>query len=62
LQICHGAECDQVRETLEKIVGRFPVSAVGEMAQMRPERLKLELKGQEETPGVKPGVYGKKSV
>jgi hypothetical protein len=45
---------------LEKIVERFPDSAVAEMARTRLGRLKLELKGQKETLGVKPGVYEQK--
>jgi tetratricopeptide (TPR) repeat protein len=57
LQIRHGADYDTVRETLEKIVERFSSSAVAEMARSRLGRLKLELKGQKETPGVKLGVY-----
>jgi len=57
LQIRHGADYDTVRETLEKIVERFSESAAGELAKTRLGRLKLELKGQKETPGVKLGVY-----
>ena len=57
LQIRHGADYDTVRETLEKIVERFSNAAVGELARARLAHLKLELKGQKETPGVKLGVY-----
>jgi outer membrane protein assembly factor BamD (BamD/ComL family) len=57
LQIRHGADYDTVRRTLEIIVERFPDSAVAELARTRLGRLKLELKGQKETPGVKLGVY-----
>jgi tetratricopeptide (TPR) repeat protein len=57
LQIRHGADYDTVRGTLEKIVERFPDLAVAEMAQTRLGRLKFELKGHQETPGVKLGVY-----
>src|SRR5208282_2428108 len=57
LQIRHGADYDTVRETLEKIVEGFSGSAVAEMARSRLGRLKLELKGKRETPGVKLGVY-----
>ena len=57
LQIRHGADYDTVRGTLEKIVERFPDLAVAEMARTRLGRLKLELKGHKETPGVKLGVY-----
>jgi hypothetical protein len=57
LQIRHGADYDTVRGTLEKIVERFPDLAVAEMARTRLGRLKIELKGHQETPDVKLGVY-----
>jgi tetratricopeptide (TPR) repeat protein len=57
LQIQHGADYETVRGTLEKIIERFPDLAAGEMARTRLGRLKLELKGRKETPGVKLGVY-----
>jgi tetratricopeptide (TPR) repeat protein len=57
LQIKGGADYEAVRETLEKIVQRFPGLPAGEIAQSRLNRLKLEFKGQEETPGKKLGVY-----
>jgi tetratricopeptide (TPR) repeat protein len=57
LQVRHGADYDTARETLEKIVEQFPNLAVGELARSRLARLKLELKGQTETPGVKLGAY-----
>ena len=57
LQIQYGADYETVRGTLEKIIERFPDLAAGEMARTRLARLKLELKGRKETPGVKLGVY-----
>jgi len=57
LQIQHGADYDTVRATLERIVERFPDYAAGELARARLARLKLELKGRKEAPGVKLGVY-----
>lgn len=57
LQIQQGADYDTVRATLGKIVERFPDYAAGELARGRLARLKLELKGRTETPGVKLGVY-----
>ena len=57
LQIQHGADYETVRGTLEKIIERFPDLAAGEMARTRLARLKLELKGRKETPGVKLGTY-----
>jgi tetratricopeptide (TPR) repeat protein len=57
LQIQHGADYETVRGTLERIIERFPDLAAGEMARTRLGRLKLEVKGRKETPGVKLGVY-----
>ncbi|HUA37817.1 MAG TPA: hypothetical protein VMA35_05380 [Candidatus Sulfopaludibacter sp.] len=57
LQIQLGADYETVRQTLEQIIERFPELAAGEMARTRLARLKLELKGRRETPGVKLGVY-----
>jgi tetratricopeptide (TPR) repeat protein len=57
LQIQYGADYDTVRATLERIIERFPDYAAGELARARLARLKLELKGRKETPGVKLGVY-----
>jgi hypothetical protein len=57
LQIHGGADYDTARETLEKIVERFPGLPVADLAQLRLGRLKLEIRGQKETPGVKLGVY-----
>lgn len=57
LQIQHGADYETVRGTLEQIIERFPELAAGEMARTRLGRLKLEIKGRQETPGVKLGVY-----
>jgi len=57
LQIQHGADYETVRGTLEKIIEHFPDLAAGELARTRLARLKLELKGRKETPGVKLGVY-----
>ncbi len=57
LQIHGGADYDAVRPTLEKIIERFPGVALADLAQSRLNYLKLEIKGQKETPGIKPGVY-----
>ena len=57
LQIRHGVDYDTVRETLEKIIEKYPGAAVAERARTRLDRLKVELKGQKETPGVKLGDY-----
>lgn len=57
LQVQLGADYDTVRGTLEKIIERFPDYAAGELARSRLSRLKLELKGRQETSGVKLGVY-----
>jgi len=57
LQIHGGADYDAVRQTLENIVERFPDLPVAAMARTRLGRLKIELKGQKETPDKKLGVY-----
>jgi len=57
LQIRSGADYDTVRPTLEKIIEHFPGLAVAELAQTRLNVLKLEIKGQKETPGKPLGVY-----
>lgn len=58
LQIHGGADYETVRDTLEKIVERFPGLPVADLAQSRLNRLKLEIKGKKETPdAVKLGVY-----
>jgi tetratricopeptide (TPR) repeat protein len=57
LQIRLGADYETVRPTLEKIVERFPGLYIAELARTRLARLKLEMKGQKETPDMKLGVY-----
>ena len=57
LQIHGGADYETVRDTLGKIVERFPGLPVADLAQSRLGRLKLEIKGQKQTPDVKLGVY-----
>jgi tetratricopeptide (TPR) repeat protein len=57
LQIHGGADLDTVRGTLLKIVELFPDLPVAAIAQSRLNRLKLEFKGKEGTPGKKLGVY-----
>lgn len=57
LQVHGGADYDTVRGTLLKIIERFPQSAAADLAQSRLNHLKLEMKGQKETPGAKLGVY-----
>jgi hypothetical protein len=57
LQVHGGADYETVRPTLERIATRFPGSAAAELARSRLAHLKLEIKGQKETPGIKPGVY-----
>ncbi len=57
LQIRGVADFDTVRATLENIIEHFPGMAVAELAQSRLAHLKLEIKGQKETPATKLGVY-----
>ena len=57
LQIHSGAEYDAVRETLQKIVERYPGLPVAELAQSRLNLLRLEMRGKKETPNKTLGVY-----
>jgi len=57
LQIHGGADYETVHDTLEKIIERFPGLPVADLAQSRLNRLKLEMKGKQETADVKLGVY-----
>jgi tetratricopeptide (TPR) repeat protein len=57
LQIRHGADHDTVRQTLERIIEKFPDLPVAHIAQSRLSRLKLEMKGKTGTPNKKLGVY-----
>jgi tetratricopeptide (TPR) repeat protein len=57
LQIHSGADYETVRETLEKIVERFPGLPVADLARSRLNILKLEIKGRKETPNKTLGVY-----
>jgi hypothetical protein len=57
LQIHGGADYETVRDTLEKIQERFPGLPVADLAQSRLNRLRLEMKGKQETSDVKLGVY-----
>jgi hypothetical protein len=46
-----------VRETLEKIVERFPNLPVADLAQRRLARLNNEFKGRQQSSNIKLGVY-----
>ncbi len=54
-QIELGADVATVRETLEKIVGRFPNLPVADLAQRRLARLENEFKGLQKSSSVKMG-------
>ncbi|MGO8837087.1 MAG: tetratricopeptide repeat protein [Limisphaerales bacterium] len=57
LQVRHGADYDTVRQTLERIVERFPDWAAAEMARSRLNRLPLEFKAHGQKQTVKLGTY-----
>ncbi len=57
LQIRHGADYDTVRQTLERIVDRYPDHAAAGLARSRMDLLKLELKGKVKNQDVKLGTY-----
>ncbi len=56
-QVELGADIDTVRDTLQKIVERFPDLPLAQVTQRRLARLENEFKVKKETPGVKLGVY-----
>ena len=56
-QIELGADVATVRETLEKIVERFPNLPVADLAQRRLARLNNEFKGRQQSSNIKLGVY-----
>jgi outer membrane protein assembly factor BamD (BamD/ComL family) len=57
LQIRHAADYETVRQTVQRIIDRFPETAAAENARNRIDLLKLELKGQQQTQTVKLGTY-----
>lgn len=57
LQLQFGADYDSIRQTLQRIVDRYPGLAPAELAQQRIEHLKLELKGKEKGQVVRLGTY-----
>jgi tetratricopeptide (TPR) repeat protein len=56
-QVELGADAATVRETLEKIVERFPDLPVADLAQRRLARLENEFKGLQKSASVKLGTY-----
>lgn len=56
-QVELGADIGTVRDTLQKIVGRFPDLPLALVTQRRLGRLESEFKGRTETPEMKIGVY-----
>jgi hypothetical protein len=56
-QIELGGDIETVRDTLQKIVERFPDLPLAHVTQRRLARLDSEFKAKTETPGVKLGVY-----
>jgi hypothetical protein len=57
LQVELGADLATVRETLEKVVERFPDLPVAELARRRLARLENEFKGLRTASSVKLGTY-----
>ncbi len=52
-----GVDYDAVRLTLQRIIDRDPNAAAAQVAQNRIERLKLEMKTQQKSQGLKLGSY-----
>ena len=59
LQVRHGAGHDVARDTLGRIVDRFPNHPTAELARNRMNLIKLEVKGKEKSQAVKLGSYEK---
>ena len=57
LQIRGGADYETVRHTLEIIIQQYPNSALASQAESRLARVKLEIKGRQETPDKQLGTY-----
>ena len=57
LQVRAGADYESVKQTLQRIVEREPNLAAAQIALRRLSRLKLELKANEKSQGVKMGDY-----
>ena len=49
LQIKHGSDVDQARQTIQRIVDLFPDTAAAQIARQRLDHLQLELKGKEKS-------------
>ena len=59
LQVRHGAGYETVRQTLMRIIERFPGAAAAQTAQNRLDHLRLELKVQQKSQTVRLGSYEK---
>lgn len=57
LQTRHGADCETVRATLERIIEKFPNIAAAEQARTRIDLLALSFKTKAGRPGIKMGTY-----
>lgn len=57
LQVKEGAEFEQVRDTLQRIIEQNPDVAAAESARRRMDVLRLELKPKEQKTAIKLGVY-----
>lgn len=57
LQLRHGAEPDTVRQTLCRIIERYPNHAAANIARNRLDLLKLEIKARATVQAVKMGAY-----
>jgi len=57
LQIKHATDPAAARQTLQRIIDKFPGLAAASNAQRRLDLLKLELKGNEKSQAVRLGSY-----
>jgi len=57
LQVRTGSDYDTARQTLQRIIDRDPNAGSAQVARNRIDRLKLELKTQQKSEGLKLGTY-----
>src|SRR5262249_15866304 len=57
LQIRHSGDFENVRQTIQQLIDRAPVTAAAQAARNRLEHLNLELKGRQQSQTVRLGAY-----
>ncbi|WP_160164692.1 tetratricopeptide repeat protein [Pedosphaera parvula] len=57
LQVQHGGELEQARQSLQRVMDIYPESPAAQKAERRMQMLKLEFKGKEKSQAVQLGSY-----